>query len=149
VYLKPDEPMDAVHIVVGSEAKAIIFSSSTGQGIADFDLENRQGRVLHELKGFQLMDLPGIAYNTTTMSIEDLSPGTYTLRLTLRPMREEPATESVIGKSGGLISWSLLQGGGPWFRVLAFLVAGLTTVLFIDACLIIIRAGGWFRERYL
>ncbi len=149
VYLKPEHPMDRALLVVSAEPKAITFSSSTGQGVVDFHLETRQGRILRELKEFRLMDLPGIAYNTTTMSIADLSPGTYALRLTLRPMKEEPVTESVIGKSGGLISWSLLQGGGPWFRALALLMAGLTTVLLIDICLLLVRAGSWFRDSYL
>jgi len=149
VYLKPDHPMDTARLVVSTQPKAITFSSSTGQGIVDFHLEDRQGRVLREVQGFRLMDLPGIAYNTTTMPIADLSPGTYALRLTLRPLKDEPTIESVIGKSGGLISWSLLQGGGPWFRVLSFLMAGLTTLLVIDVCLLLARAGSWFRDRYL
>jgi hypothetical protein len=149
VCLKPDYPTDTVRLVVSTEPKAITFSSSTGQGIVDFHLEDRQGRVLRELEGFRLMDLPGIAYNTTTMSIADLPPGTYALRSTLRPETEEPTTESVIGESGGLISWSLLQGGGPWFRVLALFMAGLTTVLSIDVCLLLTRAGNWVRDRYL
>ena len=148
VYLHPDQPTHLVLLSIGSEPRSITFSSSTGQGIVDFGLENGEGRVLRELKGFQLMDLPGIAYNTATMLIADLSPGTYTLRLALRPMEEGTVRESVVGRCGGVIGWGLLQGGGSWFRVLAILMAGLTTFILINACVILTRGGSWFRYRY-
>jgi len=147
-YLTPDQPMNLASLIVGPEPKVITFSSSTGQGTVDLQLEDGHGTALREVRNFRLMDLPGIAYNTATMSMADVSPGTYTLRLTLRPTEEEIAAEDVPGRSGGSISWSLLQGGGRLFRVLAFLMAGLTTLIIISGCILLTHAGNWFRGRY-
>jgi len=149
VYLNPKDPAESVLLSIGPEPRSISFSSSIGQGTADFRLETEDGRVAREITGFRLMDLPGIAYNTTMMSITGLPPGTYVLHLSLGTVRDNKASEeSALGKPGGVIGWSLLQGGGPWFRFLAVVMAALTALVLVDVCILSAQGIGWVRRTY-
>lgn len=148
VHLKPDEPVASTLLVVRSEPAALTFSTSAGQGTVDVQLKNGQGETLREVKGFRLVDLPGIAHNTITMPIADLSAGTYTLRLVLRPVKGDPGVGRAQRNPGGLITWGLRQGGGSRFRVLAVVAAGLATFMWIDVYLLLRRAADWLRNRY-
>ena len=137
VYLEPDDAIKLVPLVFGSQPQSISFSNAVGQGVADFRLEDEEGKILREIEGFRLMDLPGIAYNTMVMSTIDLSPGTYVLHLALRSAEAGTPSESALDRPGGVIGWGLLQGGGSRFRTLAVLMATLATFILIVGCILL------------
>jgi hypothetical protein len=138
LFVSPQSPEDRGSLVVNRVPQQIILSSINGQGSVDIVLRGDQQATVArpidrmQLTYFRTRSEPAI------IPMEGLTNGPYQLTVRLRE------------GSGGQVRYVLLQGGGTWAQVAAWLVGlvgGLWIVLATLAMLEFLTARGWFKTR--
>jgi hypothetical protein len=138
LFVSPQSPEDRGRLEISRAPQQVIVSSINGQGSIDITLGNDQRPDLaRRVEGMQLTDI-GTRSEPTAIAIDGLPLGQYRLNVRLRD------------GSGGQVRYILLQGGGTWAQVSAWLVglvAGIWLVLISLAILELLTVRGWFKAR--
>jgi hypothetical protein len=140
LFVSGQSPEDRASLEVHRAPRQVIISSINGQGSVDIMLDrDQQVDASRRIDGMQLTDF-GTRSEPAIIAMEGLSIGRYRLTVHLRD------------GSGGQVRYILLQGGGTWAQVAAWLVglaAGIWLVLVTIAILEFLTARGWFKARTL
>jgi hypothetical protein len=136
LYANAQEKVERVRIRVFPHA--IVFASSVGHGLFNAALLSSSQAItpIREVRDFRLEETAQGSYRYARMSIEGLDPGNYYLRMSLRPAGDlRPDTLTMLEHGDGIVSYSLHQGGGLTYRLIA---VGMATVLTVGLLLVVI-----------
>ncbi|HEU5102069.1 MAG TPA: hypothetical protein VFU22_23765 [Roseiflexaceae bacterium] len=140
LFVSTESPEDRGSLAVDRAPQQVIVSSINGKGSVEITLSGgQQAAVSRRVDGMQLADF-GTRSEPAIISMEGLPVGQYQLTVRLRD------------GSGGQVRYILLQGGGTWAQVAAWLVglvAGIWLVLVTLAILEFLTVRGWFKARAL
>jgi hypothetical protein len=138
LFVSPQSPEDRGRLEIRRAPQQVFVSSINGQGSVDITLEgDQQADASRRIDGMQLTDF-GTRSAPAIIDMEGLSIGQYRLTVHLRDGR------------GGQVRYILLQGGGTWAQIAAWLVglvAGILLVLITLASLELLTVRGWFKAR--
>ena len=138
VYLNPDAAKTVERVRIRVSPHAIVFASSVGHGLFDAALLSSPQTItpIREVRDFRLEETAQGTYRYARMSIEGLEPGDYYLRMSLRPAGEQrPTGFAILGDGAAIVSYSLHQGGGITYRLIA---VGMATVLTLGLLVVVI-----------
>jgi len=150
IYLHPGAPERVERTTLGAYPREIVFASAVGHGLFDAELLTgpEATKPLREVRDFLLKETPRGTYRYAHMSIEGLKPGVYILRTRLRPAGKLPPGASAVMEDGeGVISYTLYQGGGAAYRLVALGIAALLTVALLCAMVLLVEGMAYLRSR--
>jgi hypothetical protein len=137
LFVSAQSPEARGNLAVDRTPRQAFIFSINGQGSVDITLGgDQQAGSSRRIDGMRLTDL-GTRPEPAIIPMDGLAIGRYPLTVHLRD------------GSGGQIRYILLQGGGTWAQVAAWLiglVAGIWLVLATLALLEFLTARGWFRR---
>lgn len=138
LFVSPQSPEDRGRLEVRRAPQQVFVSSINGQGSVDITLEgDQQADTSRRIGAMQLTDF-GTRSAPAIIDMEGQSIGQYRLTVHLRD------------GSGGQVRYILLQGGGMWAQIAAWLVglvAGILLVLITLTTLELLTVRGWFKAR--
>lgn len=150
VYLQPSASERMARVLLGASPHEIVFSSSVGHGLFDAELVRKPGApaAIREVQDFQLVETPEGSYSYAHMSVERLDPGEYYLQMGLRPAGElSPEAFAIMGDGEGVVNYSLYQGGGISYWLIAAGMATVLTVGLLGAVALLIQGAVYLRAR--
>jgi hypothetical protein len=138
VYVTPQSPNDRATLRFDRPPREMVLSNIGGSGSVDVSLgADGQAAPVRQLAGVELENT-GANYRSTTIDLEGLSPGRYSLKVSLHD------------GDGGQVRYVVLEGGGAWAQVASWLVgicAGGWLALAVLAALETLTVLGWKQPR--
>ena len=150
VYMQPSAAERVDRVLLGASPHEIVFASSVGHGLFDVQLVRKPGAPapIREVRDFQLAETPEGSYSYAHMPVEGLDPGEYFLRMSLRPAGElSPDAFAIMGDGEGVVNYSLYQGGGSSYWLIAAGMATLLTVGLLGVVALLIQGAIYLRAR--
>jgi len=150
VYLQPSAAERVDRVLLGASPHEIVFSSSVGHGLFDAELVRRPSAPtpIREVRDFPLKETPEGSYSYAHMSVEGLDPGEYHLRMSLRPAGElSPDAFAIMGDGEGVVNYSLYQGGGISYWLIAAGMATVLTVGLVGLVGLLLQGAAYLRSR--
>lgn len=150
VYLQPSVAERVDRVLLGASPHEIVFSSSVGHGLFDAVLVRRPSAPtpIREVRDFQLVETPEGSYSYAHMSVEGLDPGEYYLRMSLRSAGQlSPEAFAIMGDGEGVVNYSLYQGGGMSYRLIAVGMATVVTVGLLGLVAFLVQGAIYLRNR--